>query len=60
MRPDRAVDNPGGATMLDTDPAAKTPPVTDPMVSPLRAGLRGHCPRCGKGALFDGFLKIAQ
>ena len=22
------------------------------------SGLRGHCPRCGKGALFQGFLAI--
>ncbi|PZU75690.1 MAG: hypothetical protein DI531_03455 [Brevundimonas sp.] len=25
---------------------------------PVRAGLRGRCPRCGQGALFDGFLKV--
>lgn len=28
-------------------------------VSALRAGLYGKCPRCGEGALFDGFLKLA-
>jgi uncharacterized protein (DUF983 family) len=25
----------------------------------LKVGLRGRCPRCGKGRLFDGFLKLA-
>ena len=28
-------------------------------VSPYAAGLAGKCPRCGEGALFDGFLKLA-
>lgn len=23
-------------------------------------GMRGRCPRCGRGALFDGFLRIAD
>src|SRR5688500_3869029 len=27
--------------------------------SPLSAGLRSCCPRCGHGRLFDGFLKLA-
>jgi uncharacterized protein (DUF983 family) len=25
----------------------------------LKVGLRGRCPRCGKGRLFNGFLKLA-
>lgn len=25
---------------------------------PVRAALRGLCPRCGQGRLFDGFLKV--
>lgn len=29
-----------------------------PRLSPLRTGLRGLCPRCGKGPLFDGFLAL--
>ncbi|GJL90388.1 DUF983 domain-containing protein [Hyphococcus sp.] len=29
-----------------------------PPVSPYTAGLGGKCPRCGQGALFDGFLKL--
>ena len=28
-------------------------------VEPIRAGLKGRCPRCGKGRLFAGFLAIA-
>lgn len=31
-----------------------------PAISPYRTGLRGRCPRCGNGALFDGFLQIAK
>ena len=30
-----------------------------PPVSPYGAGLRCHCPRCGKGRLFNGFLELA-
>ena len=29
-----------------------------PPVDPVRAGLAGRCPRCGGGALFDGYLKL--
>jgi uncharacterized protein (DUF983 family) len=29
-------------------------------VSPILAGLKGRCPRCGKGALFDGFISLDQ
>jgi uncharacterized protein (DUF983 family) len=29
-------------------------------VSPFYAGLTGRCPRCGKGSLFDGFLRVAS
>lgn len=29
-----------------------------PPVDPVRAGLRGRCPRCGEGRLFSGFLAI--
>ena len=28
-------------------------------VSPLKAGLPGRCPRCGKGRLFQGYLRLA-
>jgi uncharacterized protein (DUF983 family) len=30
-----------------------------PPISPLRAGLLGCCPRCGKAPLFNGFLTLA-
>lgn len=29
-----------------------------PPVDPVKCGLRGHCPRCGQGKLFDGLLKV--
>jgi uncharacterized protein (DUF983 family) len=31
-----------------------------PPVDPLRAGLRGCCPRCGQGKLFDGILALKR
>jgi uncharacterized protein (DUF983 family) len=33
--------------------------MTDSLVSPFAAGLRCACPRCGEGALYAGFLKVA-
>jgi len=36
--------------------------VTDtyyPNLSPLKTGLAGTCPRCGRGKLFDGYLALA-
>jgi len=27
-------------------------------LSPYRTGVRGRCPRCGQGHIFDGFLKM--
>jgi uncharacterized protein (DUF983 family) len=27
--------------------------------NPISTGLRGRCPRCGQGKLFQGFLKLA-
>jgi len=32
---------------------------TLPAHEPWRVGIRGKCPRCGQGRLFDGFLKLA-
>ncbi len=29
-------------------------------VSPFRSGFTGRCPRCGEGALYDGFLDVAD
>lgn len=31
-----------------------------PRVSPIATGLACKCPRCGRGALFDGYLKVAE
>ena len=31
-----------------------------PRVSPVSAGLACKCPRCGCGALFDGYLTVAE
>jgi uncharacterized protein (DUF983 family) len=28
-------------------------------ISPLKTGLSGSCPRCGRGKLFDGYLTVA-
>lgn len=30
-----------------------------PPIEPIAAGVRGRCPRCGKGRLFSGFLTVA-
>jgi uncharacterized protein (DUF983 family) len=31
-----------------------------PGLSPLKTGLAGKCPRCGRGRLFDGYLTVAK
>ena len=31
-----------------------------PDLSPLKTGLAGKCPRCGRGKLFDGYLTVAD
>jgi uncharacterized protein (DUF983 family) len=31
-----------------------------PPVEPIAAGLKGRCPRCGEGRLFDGYLTIGD
>ena len=31
-----------------------------PDLSPLKTGLAGKCPRCGRGKLFDGYLTVAR
>ncbi len=31
-----------------------------PPLEPISTGIRGRCPRCGKGALFQGFLKLRR
>lgn len=32
---------------------------TWPVLSPFSTGIRGRCPRCGRGHLFAGFLTLA-
>lgn len=29
-------------------------------VNPIKAGLSGRCPNCGKGRMFRGFLKVVE
>ncbi|HWA45882.1 MAG TPA: DUF983 domain-containing protein [Hypericibacter adhaerens] len=31
-----------------------------PRLSPFKTGLACRCPRCGRGRIFSGFLKIAE
>lgn len=38
---------------MDDDKAIWAP------VEPVSAGLKGRCPRCGEGRLFQGFLSVA-
>lgn len=33
---------------------------TSPSINPVASGLKGRCPRCGKGRLFSGVLSIAR
>lgn len=41
---------------LQSDPSDENWPRLDP----IQTGIKGHCPRCGKGHLFDGFLKLRK
>ncbi len=31
-----------------------------PMLLPTHTGMKGKCPRCGQGQLFDGYLTVAK
>src|SRR5690349_12350385 len=31
-----------------------------PELSPMKVGIRGLCPRCGKGKIFQGFLTLKK
>lgn len=33
---------------------------TWPRLSPVHTGIRGRCPRCGQGRLFQGFLSLRE
>jgi uncharacterized protein (DUF983 family) len=50
------------AVMTDQDdrnaPEAKMTSRVWPKLSPYKTGMRGRCPRCGEGKLFDGFLTL--
>ncbi len=46
--------------MTNLDPDSGNDPGRWPRVSPVRAGLTCKCPRCGQGALFAGFLTVAE
>ena len=35
-----------------------TTPQSWPQIPPIRTGIKGRCPRCGEGSIFDGFLKL--
>jgi uncharacterized protein (DUF983 family) len=43
--------------MPDPNPANET---NWPKLDPVKTGIRGRCPRCGEGALFDGFLSLRK
>ncbi|MGC6329910.1 DUF983 domain-containing protein [Rhizorhabdus sp. FW153] len=43
--------------MTDLSPIASED-IAWPRLDPVKTGTRGRCPRCGEGALFDGFLKL--
>lgn len=34
--------------------------MTEKQVNPIIAGIKGRCPRCGKGALFNGFIDLSD
>lgn len=31
-----------------------------PELPPIQTGVKGRCPRCGEGSIFDGFLKLKK
>ncbi|MEI2386464.1 DUF983 domain-containing protein [Breoghania sp. JC706] len=39
---------------------SKPPHLRYPPLPATQTGLRGRCPRCGQGRLFDGFLNTAK
>jgi uncharacterized protein (DUF983 family) len=40
--------------------AETTEPRLPPGETPMTLGIRGRCPRCGKGHIFGGFLSLAK
>jgi len=49
-----AAPGPGDAETRTASAGTALPKLRDA----IRAGLRGRCPRCGNGALFQGFLRL--
>ncbi|WP_156677790.1 DUF983 domain-containing protein [Sphingomonas profundi] len=43
---------------MDPVPPPETGPDSWPRLDPIRTGVRGLCPRCGKGHIFSGFLSM--
>jgi len=41
-------------------PDAQSKDAVPARVDPIRAGLLCRCPHCGRGRLFDGFLKVVE
>lgn len=46
------------ATEAKAAPARQTPDHDWPLLPPSQTGLRGRCPQCGQGHLFQGFLSL--
>ena len=44
--------------MTDATPNHSGPAHRGPKPAPIPTGLRGRCPRCGRGHMFRGFLKF--
>ncbi len=45
---------------LEFKAAAKPPNLRNETFETLLKGLRGHCPACGQGRMFRGYLKVAD
>lgn len=50
------------ASMTETVIMANTQDVQMdwPKLDPVKTGIRGHCPRCGEGRLFEGLLTLKK
>ena len=48
--------------MQHATPSTVAPPATDfpPVTTMMKRGLRGRCPVCGKGRIFNGFLRVVD
>jgi uncharacterized protein (DUF983 family) len=45
---------------MKVPPSLAPAPQFNPTRNPMKTGLRGLCPQCQKGAIFDGYLKIVD